>query len=86
MTTLDRQQRRHPKLVSIEIGELKRYRAIERDIQNQAELTSWQRRHTEPPAVPPKPVPKRRPYGGFTRMLVAQCGNGGHDYYPTRPR
>ena len=90
--TCDRQNRRHPDLVSPAAGELLRYRALERLIQ--AELEPWQRRHTEPPAVPPPRRTTWRPRGGYTRELLKCCIGGdrvpgarapGHDYWPVRP-
>ena len=78
--TCDRQNRRHPDLVSPAAGELLRYRALERLIQ--AELEPWQRRHTEPPAVPPRRVGRQqRERGTYTRALLGRV----HDHWPVRP-
>lgn len=97
--TCDRQNLRHPDLVSRRAGELIRLRAIERDIQD--ELEPWQRRHTEPPAEPPPRRTTWRPRGGYTRELLKCCKGGarvfidkrgmpwwsgtGHDHWPVRP-
>ena len=74
----DRQNRRHPDLVSLPAGQLIRWRALERDLQ--AELAPWQRKHVNPPAVPP---PRRKTYreGRYTRALLSRP----HDHWPVRP-
>ncbi len=74
----DRQNRRHPDLVSLPAGQLIRWRAMEFDIQ--AELAPWQVQHTELPAESPPP---RKTYreGKYTRALLSRP----HDHWPERP-
>lgn len=80
----DRQNRRHPDLVSPKAGALIQLRAIERDIQS--ELPAWQRQYTEPLAEEPPRRTTWRPRGGYTRELLKCIGaSKGHDHWPVRP-
>lgn len=79
--TCDRQNRRHPDLISLKAGALIQLRAYERDIQK--ELEPWQRRHTDPPAEEPRRVGRQqRARGRYTKQLLRRP----HDYWPPRNR
>lgn len=75
----DRQNRRHPDLISPKAGALIQLRAIERDLQK--DLAPWQRQYTEAPASPPPRRTTWRPRGGYTRALLGRV----HDHRPVRP-
>lgn len=84
--TLARQNRRHPDLISIDSGELIRWRALE--FQIQADLAPWQRKHVDAPAVPPgntrtRVGPPRQPGSRPWRWSRRHTE---HDHWPTRPR